>query len=468
MTYWLNRGLAALACTAVLWSVAMAGQWTIASEREPLETSGVIGDSQAVIPDSLTLPAALDFAREHHPDARVMRAGVAVARAESTFARVRQFNPEFEAQMSRGGRTLGSGTDGAVELGVSQEVELGGKRGARQNVANSRTRTAMAELAARRQEIESDVRARFQRALYMQDRLRILAELTGLDRKVVASTQARVRDGSITPLTGRLTELDLLRLDTQLRRSRSNYRQELVALGLAMGLPLPDSVRLIGVIDADSLQVPEDSVVTVALRIRLQGGVLLRRLDERRAELKLAIREGRPNITLGAGLSVERQSFGGGDFTGAPTVVGGITGAKDTDHLWRARMSVPLPLWQRNQPARARAAAEVSRGKAEYEGFVTRVRLETLAAVRRFEDAAEIYHMYLGRSSRVRQDLAMVQDAYADGRIPLDSYLTQKGRLVDTLLAQLESADAYWEARGALEAAVGLDLPHVNAAGGGR
>jgi len=36
---------------------------------------------------------------------------------------------------------------------------------------------------------------------------------------------------------------------------------------------------------------------------------------------------------------------------------------------------------------------------------------------------------------------------------------------VDTLLGQLEAGDAYWDARGQLEAAVGLDLAHLNAGG---
>ncbi len=449
MTSWLNRGLAAFACTAVLSSAGMAAR----------------GYAQAGLPETVTLPAALDFAREHNPEVRVMRAGLAVARAESTFAGVGQFNPELEAQVSRGGRTLGSGTDGALEIGLSQEVELWGKRGARRNAASAHARTAQAELAAKLQEIESQVRGRFQQSLFIQQRLEILTELGELDHKVVASTQARVRDGSITPLTGRLTELDFLRVNTQLRRGRSDYRQALAALGLAIGEPVPESIRLIGVIDADSLRVPEDSVVAAALRIRLQSGVLLGRLDERRADLRLANREGRPNITLGAGLSVERQTLAGDDFSGDPAVVGRITGAKSTDHVWRARVSVPLPLWQRNQAARSRATAEVSRGTVEYESFVSSLRLEALAAARRFEDATDLYRTYLEHSTRVRQDLAMVRDAYADGRIPLDSYLTQKGRLVDTLLAQLDAADAYWEARGVLETSVGLALDRLNEQG---
>ena len=58
-----------------------------------------------------------------------------------------------------------------------------------------------------------------------------------------------------------------------------------------------------------------------------------------------------------------------------------------------------------------------------------------------------------------------MREAYADGRIALDSYLTQKGRLVDTLIAQLDAADAYWEARGALGSVVGLELSRINDGG---
>ena len=299
----------------------------------------------------------------------------------------------------------------------------------------------------------------------MQTRVETLDELADLDRRVVLATQARVRDGSMTPLTGRLTELDLLRLEAQGRRARSDHRQGLVALGLAIGRELPDSIRLSGEVHVDSLQVPEDSVLVFAFRIRGGGEVLRRQIDERKAELRLAQREARPNITVGAGLTRERRSLSNDDFSGNPAIVGGITGARSIDNLWTARVSAPLPLWQKNQAGRARASAEITRSQADYERYRLRTQLEVLAAARRFQDVAGLYRLYVERSARVRQDLVLIREAYADGRISLDSYLTQKGRLVDTLIGQLEAADAYWEARGELEAAVGLDLAHLNAGG---
>ncbi|MBK8324873.1 MAG: TolC family protein [Betaproteobacteria bacterium] len=238
------------------------------------------------------------------------------------------------------------------------------------------------------QQIESDVRARFERALFLQDRVTLGDELAALDRRVVLATQARVRDGSITPVTGRLTELDLLRLEVQGRRVRSDLRQALVALGLAIGRALPDSTRLSGAVEADSLQAPEDSVVAKALRVRSTGEVLRHRIAERQAELVLAEREARPNLTLGLGLTRDRRSFSRGDFSGDPAVVGGIAGASSTDNLWTARISAPLPLWQKNQAGRARAAAEMGRSKAEYDRYQNQTQLEVLGAVGRFEDAA--------------------------------------------------------------------------------
>ncbi len=460
----LTHRLAAIACTALL--AATFPGWSKAQSR-PVEIVGVPPGNAAklVIPDPLTLQAALGVALKAHPDLRVVGANLAVARADSAFAGVPSFNPELELQIARGSETLGSGTDATLDLGVSQELELWGKRAARQSVATMRSLAGAAEWRAKWQEIESEVRTRFERALFLQDRVAIMDELADLDRRVVLATQARVRDGSMTPVTGRLTELDLLRLEAQGRRTRSDLRQALVALGLAVGRELPDSTQLRGEIQADSLQVPEDSVVAIALRVRGTGEVLRRQIAERQAELHLAEREARPNLTLGVGLTRERRSFSSGDFTGDPAIVGGITGATSTDNLWTARISAPLPLWQTNQAGRARASAEILLSQAGYDRYRLRTQLEVLSAVRRFGDAAGLYRLYLERSTRVQQDLVLIREAYAEGRISLDSYLTQKGRLVDTLFGQLEAGDAYWDARGQLEAAVGLDLVSLNAGG---
>jgi outer membrane protein, heavy metal efflux system len=460
----LTHCLTAIAFTALLATI-VPRQSEAQSRSIEVAMASPVNPAQRAIPDTLTLRAAIDLALRSHPDLRVADASLAVARADSSFARARIFNPEVEIQSARGGRTLGSNSEATLDLGVTQEFEFWGKRAARQSVATARSRTSAAEWWAMAQQIESDVRTRFERALFLQDRVAVMDELAELDRRVVLATQARVRDGSMTPLTGRLTELDLLRLEAQGRRVRADLRQARLALALAIGSELPESAGLRGDIQADSLQASEDSVVAVALRVRVEGEVFSRQLAARRAEFQLAERESRPNFTLGAGLTRDRRALSGEDFTGNPAVVGGIAGAKSTDHLWTARISAPIPLWQKNQAGRARASAEITRSQAEYERYRLQTRLQVVGAVRRFQDATGLFRLYLERSTRVRQDLVLIREAYADGRISLDSYLTQKGRLVDTLLGQLEAGDAYWDARGQLEAVAGIDLGRLNGVG---
>ncbi len=464
MVSWMTRWLAATACVALLTTLVAQHSTAEPGPADPVRSLGPVTVG-AEIPQPLTLSDALAIARGVHPELRVAAANLTALRADSAFARVPGFNPVAEFQSARGGPSIGSGSEVTLDLGVSQQLELWGKRGARQALATARSRTGAAEWRLKLQDIESDVRARFARALFMQERLATLNELAGLDRRVVAATRARVRDGSMTPLTGRLTELDLLRVEAQEHRARADLRQAQVALGLSVGEPLPDSTRLNGTLAADSLGQPEESVVALAIGGRGTGEVLRRRIAERQAELQLAEREARPDLTLGLGLTREHRSFSNGDFTGDPAIVGGIAGARTTDDLWTTRISAPLPLWQHNQAGRARAAAEIVRSEADLDRDRLHTQLEVLGAVRRFQDATVLYRMYLDRSTRVRQDLVLIRDAYADGRISLDSYLTQKGRLVDTLLGQLEAAGAYWDARGELESAVGLDLGRINAGG---
>lgn len=460
---WSAQGLTALACA---WWVV-----NVAHADVPVAPAGVsLGISAKAltlpqIPSPLSLDDALRFAREHHPELRIARASLGVARADSTFAGIQPFNPELELQSVRGGESIGSSAVGSFEIGLRQEIDLWGKRGQRRAVAGARSRTAAAVVEATVQAIESGVRASFQMTLLLQERLELLAELAELDRRVATSTEARVRDGAITPLTGRLIELEFLAMEGQRLRARSDLRQSLFALGSALGGAVPETPRLSGMIVIDTLRVDGDTVVARALRNRRGLDVLRRAIEERTAELRLTHREGRPNVTVGLGFSRERQSLEGSGFSGDPAIVRGISGARFVDQLWRASVSVPIPLWQRNQGPRARAAMEIQLAHAEHEGLRSRIQIEAVAAAARFQDATQLYRVYLDRTTRLRTDMALMRGAYMDGRISLDAYLAEKGRLVDTITAQLDAAATYWEARAALETAVGEELDRLNQGG---
>ncbi len=414
------------------------------------------------LPGRLTLEEARRLASQNRPELRSALATIEVVRADSVTAREYRFNPELEVGVARGGGSVASGDESIYGFEVTQEIELWGKRGDRRSLAGARLRTAESELEVLRQKIDIQVRTRFQRTIVQQQRVSMLRELVALERQVVNSTQARVRDGSVTPLSGRLTELDGLRIDAELVKAASARRQALVNLAAALGGRLQGDLELLSTLAPDSLSMREDSIIARALVRRREAEALRRRFAEGRAVLQVARVEGRPNLIFGAGLLRERVSFDSGDFLGDP---GGLTGIQDVDHLWQARVLVPLPLWQRNRGEQARAAAEMTLAQRELERFQYELEMEVRAAVRGYNDAVRLLNLYLPRQARVRDDLAMVRAAYVDGRIALESYLTHKERLVETLLGQLEAEDRYWEARGALEEAAGADLTTLQKGG---
>lgn len=408
-----------------------------------LAAEGAAAPAPAV-PGPLTLEQALDFARAHHPDLALARAAVEVAAADSIAARVRPFNPELEFGFARSGGDNSAAGDRNVEIALNQEFELGGKQSQRRKVAAARLLTASRNLEARRQEIEVGARARFQQVLVLERRLAFLEGVQELDRRVVAAVKARAQDGSVTALTGRLAELDFLKVEAQVMEARSDRRQALYALGQALGGHVEETIELEGTLSADSLALAPSALVALALERRAGVELLRRKVDERTAEIELARREARPNVTVGVGVAFERQVLAGD--------------AVNEDRLLQLRLGVPLPLAQRNQGGRAKSMAELHEAESELDRFSFQLRLEVESTARRFFDATQIYRLFLSGAAHAADDLALVREAYTDGRINLESYLIQKTRLIDALLGQFDAGERYWDARTKLESAIGSGL----------
>jgi cobalt-zinc-cadmium efflux system outer membrane protein len=399
---------------------------------------------------TLTLSDALARARAAHPELALARATWQVERADSAVAGGAGHRPELALGYERGGELLGWGEESSLDIDLSQELELGGKAGARRRASSARARTAEAELLAEDRRVELAVRAAFARALFLEERHVLLRDLAELDRRIAAAASARVKDGVLTPFMGRLLELDHVRSDSERITAAADLRQAHVELALAIGAELAEPLALAGDVTIDTLTVSEADAIAVALAARAESEVLRRRVEERRAAHALAESEASPNLTLGAGVSFEHEE---------------LAGIEEDDQRWRVGASMPLPFGRPDRAGRARAAAEVARAESVLSRDEARARLELLGALRRFEDAARRWQIERARTPLVRQDLELVQRAYADGRIGLDSYLTEKDRLSEALRSRLEAGRSYWDARAALEAAAGVPLETLNGGG---
>jgi cobalt-zinc-cadmium efflux system outer membrane protein len=332
----LGRGLSHR-CSALPLALALAGWASPALAQSPTTAQFTLGD-------------AIARAQQAAPEMAASRARVEGARLGATEAG-RLPNPVFEFRQENwfsGVPRDQLPLDTFAE--VTQLIEIGGKRGARQGVADAAVELEEAASGLTMLQVTRGVVAWYLEAVRHRERRRTLdrqagdlAELTGvMTRRVALGTTA---------------EADLLKLRTEearsgleLARSGVAARRALVELGARLGLNPP----------IDSLEVPAlPTAVSGAAPLSGRPDLRLaeRRLEAARQALRLEEARGVPDPSINGGLK--------------RTV--GVNTAQFT-------VTMPLPLFSRNNLARAIAAGAVKAAELDVAAAERRARGEALAA----------------------------------------------------------------------------------------
>jgi cobalt-zinc-cadmium efflux system outer membrane protein len=162
------------------------------------------------------------------------------------------------------------------------------------------------------------------------------------------------------------------------------------------------------------------------------------------AEVDLLRRERFPDPTVSFGYEQEKrfeEHAGGADLHTASMVV--------------ARLSVPLPLWNRNQGELAAARARHAAREAEREGREREVEAERVSALESHEAARTAEAALTAALPGVERNLSLVQRAYEAGELNLDALLLARDRAYAARGEAIDAAAALARARAALLRALG-------------
>ena len=420
------RGLilaVALSCSLALPAVSLAAQ-------EPVESSRV--------PARLTLAEALRIAEAASPVMAGARASVAMARSEVIGARERP-NPTVEVE-SRGFPLFESNRPAFLDhqeltVAVSQELEPGGRRRWLREVADLGVQVASAQGTDVLRRLRLDVqRAYVQAALAKADSEAARATLDDIDR-VVAINRARLEQGE-------LSGIEMRRLQVERHRSADEALVAELAVRQARS-------RLLALLGSQSLDQEFDTVDPLAdLPLGASGppagpaDALENRPDL--AALRLSEQRAGADAGLQRSLRIPPVSFGAGwqrDFGTNAVVV---------------RATVGLPLWNRNESGRARAAAEQRLATGLTALAATSVALEVQLAAdavasnrRRVSSIATDYV----RAAREARDIVLA--SYRAGAATLIDYLDAQRTLRDAQRAENRAWFDYRVSSFELEAALG-------------
>lgn len=192
-----------------------------------------------------------------------------------------------------------------------------------------------------------------------------------------------------------------------------------------------------------------EAAADVALKTR--PDLRLARLLEEVAQagLDLARAQGRPDIT-----AFTRYTKSSAVFDDTPVGV-----LRDKDRLLTFGVSIGIPIFNRNQGARAEAEATILQARRRREFAETVVRSEVAAAYARYEAAKQSLAIFeQGVLERSNQNIHVVRQAYEVGAFRITDLLVEQRRFIDLQREYVEALAERYRALAELQAAMGVPI----------
>ncbi len=339
-----------------------------------------------------------------------------------------------------------SGSTSDLTFGATQLVELGGKRDGRIRAAAAGLSAARGQLSFTRVDADATVIKAYAAAAAADENARLTRESAAALQRSATIAEARFAAGEISAAERDQTRVAAGRFAADARAAESAAAQARVALQVLLGEPAPDgNLRLSDdlaslsrlVLAAAAAPAPGHDLTALDARGDVQSARAMAEQAKAQADLQHAARV--PDLTL----SVQYES----DRPDNPNTLG-------------AGVSIPLPLFDRNQGGIA--AAEAARDQAEREARRVRAQAAADLAAARVALAAAIdrrrllHDELLPRAESVRSTVAF---SYEKGLASLLELLEAERSLNDVRLAELASESEAVSAAADVAAALGETLP---------
>jgi outer membrane protein, heavy metal efflux system len=407
---WLTEGLLTLALT------------TTATAAAAQPVTATVLDRTAVVEQARRRSWGVRVATARSGEARALREGAALPARE---------NPSL--QLRSGPRwTSDRGPVADLSLALSWPVDLSGSAGAR-------TRHADAAAEAAEAEVRNSVRLAIGEALDLYARALGAAATVGLAEARTTLDDELVRAAGVRRAAGATGDGDVAMADAvraegaarmhRARAEREALRAEILA---ALGLDAQGATEIAG-----DLAPPPEPASLETLLARAE-----RRSDVLSSEALVLLARTDVEVQRRAGLPVPRLM---------------VQGIRENEIFVQAGVEVPLPVYQRNQTARAVSAAVAATRELQQEALRARARCEVVAAWRRSDGAARAFAAINGARGAVGESERLALRAYELGRADLVDLLVMRRAAMDAQAAQVDALVTWVRARVALDVAAGTE-----------
>ena len=397
--------------------------------------------------DGVSINELIERALNSNQDLAATRLEIERARARLNQARLCP-NPTLEFEQSSG-RLVGNGGDGQFTVGASLPIEIYGRRDARINAAQIAVEASLAEVRNRERQLAANILTNYAEALAALRELEVTENLLELDLQTTRFVQIRVNEGETAPLELSLLQAEVERLRARRQLAEGRLDSSLTQLKLLAGISFDEPLRLreqINTAILPALPATPDAAVDIALRSR--PDVLLTQIEEQvaTAGLRLVRAQSRPDLTAYTRYTQGRSQFTdstGGNFA-------------NRDRALTFGVAVGIPVFNKNQGARAEAEIAIRQAQARREFAERVVRGEVIAAFQRIEAARRaVATLENAAIPRTTENVETFRRVYELGNISITDLITEQRRLLDATRDLTDALTQRYRAQVDLNVALG-------------
>lgn len=391
--------------------------------------------------DGMTLEQAVQQSLARNPELQAARYAMDVAHGRLQQAGLWP-NPRLQFE-SASDRAFANDGEFGRSLGFSQDFPIAGRIGRQKDVARVDVALVLAEINEAERRLAGRVSGLFYTAVMIDRGIALRNELIDIEQSLVDVTRNRLQAGEVSELDVNTVTLELERLTGERDLLLGDRGVAIAELAVSLGLPVPYRLEL------DTSLPPIDSQPALTV---LESRAFARRPDLRirtletdraRAEQALARASAWEDWTVWLGVQRDRIAV-----EGAPR--------QSADNALFLSLSIPLPLFNRNQGtvAAARAAErQANQGVVALRLAIANEVAATYHQLRRLATTLTAQQKRMLPLSQRNTELA--RDSYGQGQISIIE-VVQVERLRNELRANyLDIYDSYLQSRARLDMATG-------------
>jgi cobalt-zinc-cadmium efflux system outer membrane protein len=395
----------------------------------------------------LTLPQLVEYSLQNNGELKSFRDEKGIREAGKVKAGLLP-NPTLEFEGSTGALT-GSSAESSVSLGISQEFLLAGKRDKRLASADRELEIYRWQLTDRERSVRDDVKTAYFTALLTDQRVALAERSIAINRQLLDVARERLAAGDIPELEANLVKVELARSEGSrigaIRENKQSHTKLMVLLGAALFEQFAISGDLAV---TQKLQKTLGELKQLARTNRPDLKILEAEKAKGDADIVLAQTESIPNLT--AGLAVSRGTSG--------MEIGGLEG-RDTAYTIGLKLSIPIPVFDRNQAGVQEARAKKNGIESRLAAAVTNIEREVETAYAGFDNSESVLSLYRDTIlTQLYENLKLTQEAYRLGEVGILSIIQEQKKFFEVSDGYLTALHDRQQALIKLESTVATEL----------